>query len=130
MIRALAPLLCLAAAAAVAPVSPAGAQGQVSAIREAIRSGAVAERFDGYMVFRPGADRAIRNQVGTINIQRRSLYTRLAQRRGVTAEVAGIAVACQLLARVPVGGAYVLSDNIWRRRAAGDPPVRPSHCGG
>ena len=65
------------------------------------------------------ASAAVRSQVATINIQRRSLYSNLAASKGVSPQDVGITAGCQLLARVGVGEAYMLADGVWRRRGAG-----------
>lgn len=120
-------LVC-AAIAAVAAWSPVAAQGSAE-LAAARSTGAVGERFDGYMGMAAAVSRSVQQQVGAINIRRRALYTDLAQRRGVTPQVAGIATGCQLLARIEVGEAYMLNDGAWRRRAPGQPAPRPAYCG-
>jgi hypothetical protein len=95
----------------------------------AIRAGVVGERFDGYMGYTAAVPRIVEQQVGAINIRRRTLYTGLAQRRGVTPQAAGIATGCQVLARIQVGETYMLTDGVWRRRAAGQPAPIPDYCG-
>ena len=119
----------MAAAAAAIALAPADAQ-RTSEVAAARRAGTVGERFDGYMGFAAQPSQAVRQQVGAINIRRRSLYTGLARRRGLTLQVVGIAAGCELLARVGVGEAYMLSDGVWRRRLPGQPPPRPEHCPG
>jgi len=79
----------------------------------------VGERYDGYLGVVGVASGAVRSQVATINIQRRSLYSNLAARKGVSPQDVGITAGCQLLARVSVGEAYMWADGAWRRRAAG-----------
>jgi uncharacterized protein YdbL (DUF1318 family) len=71
----------------------------------------------------------IRRQVQSINIRRRNLYLELAGRRNVTADVVGIATACQLLRHLTPGEAYMLQDGVWRRWAPGQPAPVPSQCG-
>jgi len=70
----------------------------------------------------------VRSQVASINIRRRSLYSNLAARRGVSPAEVGITAGCQLLARVGVGQTYLLSDGAWRRRAPGQAAPVPSYC--
>ncbi len=113
--------------AAAAPAVPAFAQapGDVAAAR---RAGIVGERYDGYMGLVSNPTETVRRQVGAINIRRRSLYTQLAGRRRVTVQVAGIAAGCELLTRVAVGEAYMLSDGVWRRRNPGEVVALPEHC--
>jgi len=91
-------------------------------------SGAVGERYDGYLGLASPASPAIRSQVARINIQRRSLYSNLAASRGVSPREVGITAGCQLLARVPVGGAYLLPEGPWQRRAPGQPAPAPAYC--
>ena len=122
-------LLAAAALSAGLLAADAGTAQAPSAVAEARRVGIVGERYDGYMGFAATPSPALRRYVGGINIRRTSIYTRLAVRRGVTRQVAGIAAGCALLSRVAVGEAYMLSDGVWRRRAAGQPPPRPQHCG-
>lgn len=120
-------LKLLGAAVLVAVVAPASAQG-TSAASEARRSGAVGERFDGYLGFAANAGEAVTRQVGAINIRRRSLYTGLASRRGVTVQEVGITAGCELLAQVREGEIYMLSDGVWRKRASGQPAPVPDYC--
>ena len=119
----------LLAAAALALSAPAMLTAQDS-LFAAEAAGTVGERYDGYLGMSSAAGNTLRRQVATVNLKRRSLYTQLAARRGVSPEEVGITAACQLLARVEVGGAYLLGDNVWRRRHAGESAPRPSYCGG
>ena len=113
------------AAAALAVAVPAQAQADLASDKSA---GIVGERFDGYLGFVSEPGSAVRRQVGAINIRRRALYTNLSSRRRVTVQVAGIAAGCELLKRVRVGEAYMLSDGVWRRRAAGQSLPVPNYC--
>jgi uncharacterized protein YdbL (DUF1318 family) len=119
-------ILIFVAAAIVALSVPAAAQ--TPALDAARNSGLIGERYDGYL----GADHAtspgLRSQIAAINIRRRSLYNNLAASRGVSPQEVGITAGCQLLARVQVGQAYMLSDGRWRRRLPGQPPTVPDYC--
>ena len=115
-------LLLLALMAAV----PAAAQ--TPAIDAARASGAVGERYDGYVGVAAPVSAAVRSQLTSINIQRRSLYSRLAASKGASPRDVGITAGCQLLARVSVGEAYMLGDGVWRRRAAGQSAPVPDYC--
>jgi len=115
------------AAALLAAAVPAG--GQSSPMIAAARQvGIVGERFDGYLGFAARPTEDVRRQVGAVNIKRRSLYTGLATRRGVTLGDVGIAAGCELLEKVGVGEAYMLGDGVWRRRGAGQPAPVPAYC--
>jgi len=70
----------------------------------------------------------VRSQIATINIQRRSLYSRLAASKGVSPQDVGVTAGCQLLARVTVGEAYLWADGKWRRRVAGQAAPTPDYC--
>jgi hypothetical protein len=115
-------LLLLALMAAV----PAAAQ--TPAVDAARASGAVGERYDGYVGVAAPVSAAVRSQLTSINIQRRSLYSRLAASKGASPRDVGITAGCQLLARVSVGEAYMLGDGVWRRRAAGQSAPVPDYC--
>ena len=122
--------LRFAAAAFVAgALAAAPAPAQVPAeLAAAIRAGQVGERYDGYLGHAAATSLVAQRQAGAINIRRRSLYTDLARRRGVLPQDAGLATGCELLARVQVGEAYMLSDGQWRRRAAGQSAPVPDYC--
>ena len=114
-------LLLLVAAAAV----PASAQ--TPALDAARAQGVIGERYDGYVGVAAPASAGVRSQVATINIQRRSLYSRLAASKGVSPQDVGITAGCQLLARVGVGEAYMWADGAWRRLSPGRSAV-PDYC--
>lgn len=118
--------IAVVAAVALAVALPAAAQ--TPAVDAARAAGSVGERFDGYLGFAAAVDPPVRSQVSAINIQRRALYSNLAARKGVSPNDVGITAACELLARVPVGGAYLLGDGAWRRRAVGQGAPVPDYC--
>lgn len=107
---------------------PASASGQTPAVDSARAAGVVGERFDGYLGFAAEPSAAVRSQTGAINIKRRALYAKLAAAKGATVQDVGITAGCTLLERVPVGGAYMLADGVWRRRGPREGPALPSYC--
>ncbi len=113
-------------AALIALAGPAAAQ--TPAVDAARAAGIVGERFDGYLGFAGNPTPVVRSQVASINIRRRSLYSNLAARRGVSPAEVGITAGCQLLARVGVGQTYLLSDGAWRRRMPGQRAPVPDYC--
>jgi uncharacterized protein YdbL (DUF1318 family) len=118
----------VAAAVALAPLAPAAGQPQ-AALGSAIRAGQVGERYDGYMGYvAPTVSPAVRRQVSAVNIQRRNLYIDLASRRKVSAQAVGLATACELIAHLNAGQAYMLGDNVWRRVAPGQTGPTPDYC--
>ena len=118
----------LALAAALALLSAWPAAAQTPAVNAARAAGSVGERFDGYLGIAAAVDPSVRSQVGSINIQRRALYSNLAARKGVSPNDVGITAACELLGRVPVNGAYMLADGAWRRRVPGQGAPVPDYC--
>ena len=108
---------------------PGAAPGQDTAeILAARRAGLIGERYDGYVgLVNPAASAEVRRQVAALNIRRRSLYTNLAARKGVTREEVGITAACSLLRRLSIGEYYLLGQGGWQRVIAGRSPL-PSYC--
>ena len=91
-------------------------------------AGQVGERFDGYLGYATAPHARLRATVESINIRRRSLYSGLAAQRGASRVEVGITAGCELLATVGVGEAYLLGDNVWRRRSAGEAVPVPNYC--
>jgi uncharacterized protein YdbL (DUF1318 family) len=105
----------------------ASAAAQTPAVDGARAAGNIGERYHGYIGVQGAASAALRSQVARINIQRRSLYSKLASSKGASPQDVGITAGCQLLARVGVGEAYMWADGTWRRRAAGQ-SATPDYC--
>lgn len=119
-------LIAIAGIAASMSVA-AGAQSG-DAIGAAKSAGMIGERYDGYLGFAATPTSIIRQQAGVVNLKRRALYSRFAQSKGVSPQEVGITAGCTLLKRVAVGEPYMLGDNVWRRRAAGQPAPVPGYC--
>jgi uncharacterized protein len=101
---------------------------QTPAVNQARAAGQVGERYDGYIGVAGTVSAQVRNQVGSVNIRRRSLYANLGAQKRVSPQEVGITAGCQLLARVQVGEVYLLADGVWRRRAAGQKVQMPEYC--
>ena len=120
-------VLLIAAMAALAVPGSAPAQNP-NAILAAKRAGTIGERYDGYVgIVNANASAEVRRQVAALNIRRRTLYSNLAARKGVSPEEVGITTACSLLRRVSIGEYYLLGQGGWRRLAPGQSPV-PNYC--
>ena len=104
------------------------AAAQTPGLDGARAAGAIGERYDGYIGVSGAVPAIVRREVATINIQRRSLYSRLAASKGVSPQEVGITAGCQLLARVGVGESYMWVDGAWRRRAPGQSAPVPDYC--
>ena len=109
-------------------IVPSASVAQSPQLTTAIEAGQVGERYDGYMGFAAPPPDELRRQVLAINIRRRSLYTQIASQRGVTVQLVGLATACTLFRDLPAGEAYMLKDNVWRRRAATGAAPIPGDC--
>lgn len=119
--------LKLAALLALALAVPAMAQ-MSPTIRAAKAAGQVGERYDGYLGMAANAPAAVRREVESINIRRRSHYSNLANTKGVTPQDVGITAGCVTLRSVEVGEPYLLADNVWRRRTTMQNVSVPSYC--
>ncbi|WP_051504399.1 YdbL family protein [Sphingomonas jaspsi] len=116
--------VALAATAAATAVS-GHAQDPVAAARS---GGTVGERFDGYLGIVGDPGDSVRRQVAAINIKRRSLYSSLAARKGVSPQEVGLTAACTTLSRVAIGELYFTQSGGWRRRDAGQAAPVPAYC--
>lgn len=117
--------LLIAVLGLVAPPVAAQSSPVIVAAREA---GQVGERYDGYLGYAVRPTPQLRAQVESVNIRRRVLYSDLAAKRGASRVEVGITAGCELLATVSVGQAYLLGDNVWRRRAPGQALPIPDYC--
>ena len=120
--------LLLLAAGFAGLTTPASAPAQDPAtIIAAKKAGQIGERFDGYLGYVVTPSAVLRRQVDAVNIRRRSLYSNLAARKGVSPDEVGITAACSLLRRTSVGEYYLPGQGGWRRVAPGQSPV-PNYC--
>ena len=113
----------------VAASLSAGASAQRDEVGAAKAAGIVGERYDGYLGYAVAPSGRIRAQVNAINLKRRAIYSRFGASRGVSPQEVGITAGCTTLSRVGTGQPYLLGDNVWRRRAAGEAAPRPAYCG-
>jgi uncharacterized protein YdbL (DUF1318 family) len=121
------------AAIAMALTAPALAQAADSVIAQARANGLVGEQADGYLGFVPGASISadLRGRVEQNNIQRRQLYTRRANERGVSVNEMAAAVACEVFQRplIAIDERYRNEAGQWRTRTSSDAIEAPSFCG-
>ena len=106
---------------------PAAAQSS-PAIRAAKAAGQVGERYDGFLGYASYLSGDVRREVDSVNIRRRAHFANLAAARGVSPQDVGVTAGCVTLRSVQVGEAYLLADNRWRRRLAGESAPVPSYC--
>ena len=120
-------LLILVALAIAATPVPASAQDPATIVA-AKRAGQIGERYDGYIGYVVTPSASLRRQVDAVNIRRRSLYSGLAARKGVSPQEVGITAACSLMRRMNSGEYYLAGQGGWQRYAAGRSPL-PAYCG-
>ncbi len=99
--------LTAVAAAVVLPAATVLAADDLNALR---RSGAVGERFDGFLVARQGSARAT---VDSINAQRRKIYEKRAKEAGVALEQIGRVYAEQIMKDAPNGTYFLQEGGQW-----------------
>jgi uncharacterized protein len=100
----------------------------VTLLSQALADATIGEQHDGYMGFKVPPSAALRREVDALNIKRRAAFTDVAQTKNVTPKEVAAAVGCQTLSKVPVGRAYLLEDNVWRVRKAGEVIKLPAYC--
>ena len=76
-------------------------------------SGAVGERFDGYLVAR---DAGAQGFVDQVNAQRRQIYRQRVASQGVGVDQVGMVYAKEILADVPPGTWLQQEDGSWARK--------------
>ncbi len=104
--------LTLGAAALIGGFALGGAaQSALAQDWKALRaSGALGERFDGFLVAR---DSSAANVAGQVNEQRRQLYIQRAAEQGTTVDQVGRIYFQENLSRLPNGTWVLLEDGSW-----------------
>jgi len=121
-------ILSIAAAALLAGGFAGAAQAQRDPAYAAARSaGQIGEKPDGYLGTVGNQPAAIQKLVDSINIQRRSAYTKAAAAQGATVEDFAFTSGCNLIAKTAPGEKYQAPDGSWKTRGSGA-PVRDSRC--
>ncbi len=79
-------------------------------------SGAIGERYDGYVVVRDSGAAGAQSVANEVNAKRRSLYEQRAASQGVTPADVGRVYAGQIMQQAP-GGTWFLDENgKWRQK--------------
>ena len=91
---------------------PAAAQ----SLEDLRASGALGERYDGYVQVRDAGAAGAKKVANEVNAKRRSLYEKRASKEGVTPEDIGQVYAGQIMKKAP-GGTWFLDENgNWRQK--------------
>ena len=121
-------ILSIAAAAMMASAFAGAAYAQRDPAYAAARhAGQVGEKPDGYLGVVGSQSAAIQKLADSINIQRRSAYTKAAAAQGATVEDFAFTSGCNLVAKTAPGEKYQAPDGSWKTRGAGA-PLRDSRC--
>lgn len=102
------------------------AQGRDPAYAAARAAGQVGEQPDGYLGVVGDGTPAIQALVNSINIQRKSIYTKGAA-GGSTIEQFAFVSGCNLIAKTVPGEKYKTPGGLWKTRTSA-PPERDSRC--
>ena len=90
----------------IATPSPVNAQ----SLNDLRASGAIGERYDGYVEARDPSARSFANQV---NAKRRQEYESVAAKQGVSPDQVGRVFAGKIMSRVPRGTWFLTEQNRW-----------------
>lgn len=121
-------ILSIAAAAVVAAGFAGAAYAQRDPAYAAARSaGQIGEKPDGYLGVVGSASPAVQKLVDSINIQRRSAYTKAAAAQGASVEDFAFTSGCNLIAKTSPGEKYQAPNGTWETRGSGA-PTRDSRC--
>lgn len=90
----------------------AGAQG----LDELRASGAIGERYDGYVVVRDAKAAGANGVAKEVNAKRRALYEERAAAQGVTPEDVGRVYAGQIMKQAPSGTWFQDANGNWRQK--------------
>lgn len=99
-----------ACAIAIVP-APASAQ----SLNNLRASGAVGERFDGFLQAR-SKDGKARSVVKDVNAKRRKIYSRRAAEQGVSADQVGRVYAQQIFKKAPSGTYFLQANGKWMQK--------------
>lgn len=101
-------LLGLAVAAGAVALLPS--DGHAASLKDLLASGAVGERYDGFVQSRDGSGQSVVNEV---NAKRRSLYEQRAKETGATVDAVGRIYAAELYQKAAPGTWFLLENGSW-----------------
>jgi hypothetical protein len=105
--------LCLTLVAFLAAV--AGGPVRAASLDELRASGAVGERYDGYVVVRNNVSGAA-DVAAKVNAERRRIYQERATQQKVSASEVGQVYAAQIVRNAPAGTYFQARDGSWKRK--------------
>ncbi len=105
----LAAILAAPALLAIAYAGTAWAQ----SLNDLRRSGALGERFDGYVEAR---DPSAQGVAGQVNAKRRAQYEKVATKEGISVDQVGRVYAPKIIAKLPAGAWYLPQGGGWTQK--------------
>jgi uncharacterized protein YdbL (DUF1318 family) len=110
-------VLVVALAAAVLSVSAPAVRAQSAILDEPRRAGTIGERFDGFAVVRSQAETVrLAPLVGSVNAERRKIYTERAHKENVPVDQIGRVYAAEIFRSAPAGTWFLREDGQWIRK--------------
>lgn len=96
--------------------TPAYAAGAKSIVNEAKSAGRIGETIGGYLAIVSGASDDERNAMNEINIRRKSVYTRLAEQKGVSVDVIARLSGERQIAKAASGSMIMTETGQWSKK--------------
>lgn len=124
--------LGLAAGAAALALGAIGLPAAMAGTRDpayaaARAAGQVGEQVDGYLGIVSAGGTSLRRLVEDLNIKRKAVYARNAQKQHATIEDYAFTSGCVLIAKTVPGEKYQAPNGSWKTRTKA-PPIRDSRC--
>ena len=119
LIAALAALTVTAAGTAgysVFHATPAYAANAKAVVDQAISAGRIGERIDGYLAAVTDLNDAERRAMNEINIGRKTVYTDLAEKKGVSVEVIGRLSGEKQIGKAAAGSMIMTDSGQWSKK--------------
>lgn len=119
LIAALAALTVTAAGTAgysVFHATPAYAANAKAVVDQAIAAGRIGERIDGYLAAVTDLNDAERRAMNEINIGRKTVYTDLAEKKGVSVEVIGRLSGEKQIGKAAAGSMIMTDSGQWSKK--------------
>ena len=96
--------------------TPAYAAGAKQVVDQGIAAGRIGERIDGYLAAVGDVSEAERRAMNEINIGRKSVYTNLAEKKGVSVEVIGRLSGEKQIAKAAPGAMIMDDSGQWSKK--------------
>jgi uncharacterized protein YdbL (DUF1318 family) len=92
-----------------------GAPGQAQSLDALRQSGAIGERYDGYVAVRQNVPGAA-SVAAQVNAERRRIYEQRARQQNISPAQVGMVYAQQIVGSAPAGTWFLDQSGTWRRK--------------